>query len=270
MRAKTLTAPSRTEPRAPRSARPRSRPRPREDHPFRMRDLCEQTGLPRQVIHFYISQGLVPEGKKTGRNMAYYGQVHLERIRLIRKLQEERFLPLRAIRAILDAYGDLASFSPPQRALLYEVKDQLGSSLGRPAGPTETVEALPLLARLGIDGLDLEELHEAGLLERAGDGHGGATKQPMVRASDVWLLELWAELRRVGFSRELGFSARDFAMYEEAISTLFRKEMAILLPRLSGVPAKDVARMIEQALPLISTLLHRTHEAKLRDFLTAL
>ena len=45
---------------------------------YRMKDLCELTGLPRQVIHFYIQQGLVPEGHKTGPNMAYYGEEHLE------------------------------------------------------------------------------------------------------------------------------------------------------------------------------------------------
>ena len=33
---------------------------------YRMRDLCSITGLSRQAIHFYIQQGLVPEGTKTG------------------------------------------------------------------------------------------------------------------------------------------------------------------------------------------------------------
>ena len=35
---------------------------------YRMKDLCEATGLPRQAIHFYIQQGLLPAGRKTGRN----------------------------------------------------------------------------------------------------------------------------------------------------------------------------------------------------------
>ena len=62
----------------------------RGEFPFKMKDLCERTGLERQVIHFYIQQGLLPEGKKTGRNMAYYGEQHVERVKLIRKLQHER------------------------------------------------------------------------------------------------------------------------------------------------------------------------------------
>ena len=39
---------------------------------YRMKDLCEASGLPRQAIHFYIQQGLLPPGQKTGRNMAWY------------------------------------------------------------------------------------------------------------------------------------------------------------------------------------------------------
>src|SRR5688500_20290219 len=91
--------------------------------PFRMRDLCEMTGLSRQAIHFYIQQGLVPEGRKTGRNMAWYGPEHVERLQLVRRLQEERFLPLKAIRALLD--GETAPLDPAKRALLPDVGARL-------------------------------------------------------------------------------------------------------------------------------------------------
>ena len=38
-----------------------------------MKDLCAQTGLSRQAIHFYIQQGVVPEGKKTGQISLHFG-----------------------------------------------------------------------------------------------------------------------------------------------------------------------------------------------------
>ena len=98
--------------------------------------LSELTGLPRQVIHFYIQQGLLPEGTKTGRNMAYYSEHHLQTLKTIRALQEERFLPLKAIRAVLTD-GE-AAFTPPQRQLLSEVKQRLQTTLGAPAGPRAT------------------------------------------------------------------------------------------------------------------------------------
>ena len=73
-----------------------------------MRDLCARTGLSRQAIHFYVAQGLVEAPKKTGRTMGYYTEAHVERILLVRRLQEEHFLPLKAIRAmiLLDMIGD--------------------------------------------------------------------------------------------------------------------------------------------------------------------
>src|SRR4051812_29405876 len=99
----------------------------RDAYPFKMKDLCARTGLPRQAVHFYIQQGLVPEGHKTGRNMAYYGPEHVERLLLVRRLQHERFLPLKAIRALLDERDD--AFSPAQRRLLEDVKQHLRPDL---------------------------------------------------------------------------------------------------------------------------------------------
>ena len=32
-------------------------------YPLRMKDLCAETGLPRQAIHFYIQQGLLEPGQ---------------------------------------------------------------------------------------------------------------------------------------------------------------------------------------------------------------
>jgi DNA-binding transcriptional MerR regulator len=53
---------------------------------YRMKDLCDLTGLPRQAIHFYIQQGLLPPGRKIGRNMAWYTDAHVERLKLVRQL----------------------------------------------------------------------------------------------------------------------------------------------------------------------------------------
>jgi DNA-binding transcriptional MerR regulator len=94
---------------------------------YRMKDLCDATGLPRQAIHFYIQQGLLPSGRKTGRNMAWYTEEHLERLHLIKKLQHERFLPLKAIKALFD--GEDGVFSPRQHAFLAGVKERLAESL---------------------------------------------------------------------------------------------------------------------------------------------
>src|ERR1700709_838437 len=72
---------------------------------LRMGELAEASGVPAPTIKHYLREGLLPEGVKTSRNMAYYPPEFVDRIRLIKRLQEERFMPLKAIKGVLDDEG---------------------------------------------------------------------------------------------------------------------------------------------------------------------
>ena len=232
--------------------------------PYRMKDLCELTGLPRQVIHFYIQQGLLPEGHKTGHNMAYYSEQHLQTLKTIRTLQEERFLPLKAIRAILTDTRE--AFTPAQQQLLTEVKQRLQTTLGTLAGPRPTTPVGPLLKRAGVTKKDLDEIVALGLLAVGQTASG----QQVIAEDDAWTIELWGQLRTVGFTAALGFGPQDLCLYEDAITALFMREMAMLTERLQHLPAAAVATMVERSLPLINSYLMRCHDAKVRNFISAL
>ncbi len=234
--------------------------RERERFPYKMKDLCELTGLPRQVIHFYIHEGLVPEGHKTGRNMAFYSEAHVERIQLIRKLQHERFLPLKAIKAMLDEQEEI--FSPTQRRLLGEVRARLEGSVRPRTTRPKLLLAAPLLAQAGATAGDLEEMASIGLLATQVDERG----RTLVAEEDAWILTTWGELRALGFSRDLGFSPADLAIFEEGISAIFKREAALFASRLSLVGPERLAKMVESALPIINQFLIRYHEAKIRNF----
>jgi DNA-binding transcriptional MerR regulator len=231
----------------------------RERWPYRMKDLCEQTGLDRQTVHFYIAKGLVPEGHKTKANMAYYGEEHLERLRLVLELKNERFLPLDAIRAVLD--GEDEEFTPEQRALLVEVKERVADVLHTGRGSGSTVALAPLLRKHDISRAELRELEALGLL-----GTVKIRGAQHIPEDDVWVIELWAGLREAGFTHELGFDVRDLAPYIEAIDRLFESEVRKLTPRLSKLPADQVVEMFRRGLPLINSFLARYHQAKTRDF----
>jgi DNA-binding transcriptional MerR regulator len=251
-----------------RAAAPSKAPRPggvdRGLFPYRMKDLCDQTGLSRQVIHFYIEQGLVPEGQKSGRNMAWYAESHIERIRLIRQLQHERFLPLRAIRAVLEEEND--ELSAEQRRLLVDVKHRLGrlgSTAGDEASPL--VPLPPILARTKVSREDAEGLAQIGVISiatRRGRTH--------VAKDDVWMIELWAEMRAAGFSRALGFVPADVGMFAEEVEGTFAKETALLKKRLSHLSPEAVARMVEAAVPLINQFVARYHESLVRKFFASI
>src|SRR3712207_5420184 len=85
---------------------------------LRMKELAEASGVPAPTIKHYLREGLLPEPVKTSRNMAYYPPEFVERILLIKQLQEERFMPLRAIKQVLDENPDRA------RAMV-EVEDRI-------------------------------------------------------------------------------------------------------------------------------------------------
>lgn len=229
---------------------------------YRMRDLCELTGLSRQAIHFYIQQGLVPEGRKTGRNMAWYGPEHVERLQLVRRLQEERYLPLKAIRALLA--GETADLGPARRALLAEVGSRLDATLGATARP-QMLDAADACARTGATEDDLRRLADAGLIavREVGD-------RLTVSSESVWLLDVWGQLRDLGFSPERGFDVADLQIYEDAVARLFQREAEVLVPRLEGLRADEAARMLERALPLVHALLIHFHTAAVRNFFAAL
>src|SRR5436190_14497445 len=85
---------------------------------MKISELAEASGVSAGTIKHYLREGLLPEPVKTSRNMAYYPAEFVERIRLIKQLQEERFMPLRVIKSMLD--------EEPERArALVELEDRI-------------------------------------------------------------------------------------------------------------------------------------------------
>jgi len=226
---------------------------------YRMKDLCEASGLLRQAIHFYIQQGLLPPGRKTGRNMAWYTEEHIERLRLIKKLQHEQFLPLKAIKALFD--GEDGVFSPRQHAFLAGVKDQMAESLKTSDDRSPTLTPQEIADKTGIDAADVESAFKLGLV-------GGARTDGALRiaAADVWIFEVFGQVRSLGFTPDLGFRVEDMALYQDAITELLNEEVRLVFSRLSDLPPEKVAIMIEAVVPILDHYIMRLHSTKIREF----
>lgn len=106
---------------------------------YRIGELAELAEVTRRTVHYYINKGLLPPAKGAGVN-SYYTTDHLNRIRLIRELQES-YLPLEEIRKIivpLDPEGVLNNLerdkrkSPPaeKRPLAREPAPEIDSQPG--------------------------------------------------------------------------------------------------------------------------------------------
>lgn len=226
---------------------------------YRMRDLCEASGLPRQAIHFYIQQGLLPPGRKTGRNMAWYTEEHIERLRLIKKLQHEQFLPLKAIKALFD--GEDGVFSPRQHAFLAGVKERLAESLKTSDDRSPTLTPEEIAEKTGVDATEIERAFDLGLV--GGSRSNGALR---IAAADQWIFEVFGQVRALGFTPDLGFRVEDMALYQDAITQLLNEEVRLVFSRLSGLPHEKVAIMIEAVLPILDHYIMRLHSTKIREF----
>jgi DNA-binding transcriptional MerR regulator len=199
---------------------------------LRISELAERSGVPVATIRHYLREGLLPEPVRTSRNMAYYSPEFVDRIRLIKQLQEERFMPLRLIRDLL-AREDA---EPERLRAMIELEDRI---LERAlAGERERVPAAEVRERYDVPSEVLERL--AGL-EVIGSGKRGYSP------SDVRIIEAISRFRAGGYDESLGFTVYDTLRYREALVPLVAEEARVLRQRLAGDVDPDRALEIVEA-----------------------
>ena len=73
---------------------------------MRIAELAAESGVSAASIKWYVSEGLLPAGERTGYNQTEYGDDHLARLRLIRSLVEVGGLSVAAAKQVLLAADD--------------------------------------------------------------------------------------------------------------------------------------------------------------------
>jgi hypothetical protein len=180
---------------------------------LKMGELAARSGVSAGTIKHYLREGLLGDGEgivRTSRNMAYYPPSFVERIRLIKRLQEERHLPLRVIREQI-----------LERAL----------ALGEGA----RVAAAEVRRRYEVPQVVLTRLAELGVLSPTRAGHD---------ADDLKIIEAIARFRAGGYDEALGFTVYDTLRYRETLAPLVEEEVRTLLDRLAGEVSVDRAAEI--------------------------
>jgi DNA-binding transcriptional MerR regulator len=169
---------------------------------LKMSELAGASGVSPGTIKHYLREGLLPEPVRTSRNMAYYPPEFVDRIRTIKRLQEERFMPLRLIREVLE-------------------------QADRPRVPRRE-----LLERYELPANVLDRLAEIGVLTPTRDGYD---------ADDVAIVEAIVRFRAGGYDETLGFTVYDTLRYRDALAPLVEEEARVLLDRLAGKVDPDKA-----------------------------
>jgi DNA-binding transcriptional MerR regulator len=219
---------------------------------LRMRELAQASGVSAGTIKHYLREGLLPEPVKTSRNMAYYPPEFVERIRLIKQLQEERFMPLKLIREVLD--------EDPERArALVELEDRI---LERAlAGEQKRVSRAEVKRRYEIPDEALDRLEELEVLTPNTRGYS---------PSDVAIVEAISRFRAGGYDERIGFTVYDTLRYKRALEELVKEEVQVLMGRLAGeLEADRAADMIQAGSAPLHDLIAALHSkllvAELKD-----
>jgi DNA-binding transcriptional MerR regulator len=199
------------------------------DGMLRMSELAERSGVSAATIKHYLREGLLGSGDevvRTSRNMAYYPPGFVERVRLIKRLQEDRFMPLRVIRELIGS-------NPERAARLIELEDRI---IERTIAARETgrVSKTKLRDTYDLPQNVLDRLEELGVLTPGGRGYD---------ADDVAIVEAISRFRAGGYEEAIGFTVYDTLRYREALTPLVEEEVRVLLDRLAG--EVEVERAVE-------------------------
>jgi DNA-binding transcriptional MerR regulator len=227
-----------------------------------MKDLVAHTGLSRDTIHYYLGQGLLPPPVAKSRNMAWYGPEHLDRLAAIKRLQEQRFLPLKAIRAILNDSDDQA-FSDGQKKLLKGLKSEYSRRFSGYVAPRLRARELPVVERVGRD--VVEQLGRRGVIEVVREGG-----ELMISREDADVLEGLAEISAAMQRPEGSWQPEDMEMLNRVAKTLFEAEVAIFADRFNDVGPNDLWDVANAIVPVINRLFGILHEKHIRHFVLGL
>jgi DNA-binding transcriptional MerR regulator len=196
---------------------------------LKMSELAERSGVSAGTIKHYLREGLLDDGGevvRTSRNMAWYPAAFVERIRLIKRLQEERFMPLRVIKDVMDD-------DPSRAAALLELEDRIRERAVA-ADENGRVNADETERRYEVPRNVLDRLGDLGVLTPATGGYD---------ADDLRIIAAIARFRAGGYDERLGFTVFDTLRYREALAPLVQEEVRTLLDRLAG--EVDVDRAVE-------------------------
>jgi DNA-binding transcriptional MerR regulator len=227
--------------------------------PLKMRDLERLTGVGRETIRFYIREGLLPEPERPGRTVAWYDASFVERIALIKELQQKRFLPLHVIKAIV---ADAGAPSRHEVQALLELDGRLFPAVeGAPAAAPERVSRVA--RRTGLPAAEIRKMAELELIEL------------VTRDGDQWLdgdavriVELWARLRKSGYVDALGFRVENLSLYVDFVRWLAREELRLFTRGIAGRVGGDRARrMAEDGITHVNQLLALLRKATLLRYI---
>ena len=168
--------------------------------PLKISELEKITGVPQSTIRYYVKEGLLPKPEKINKSMAYYDESCIDRIALVRNLQENKYYPLSVIKNILKGIDKGANLNG-----LLTLEDAI---FGPKPGGSHTFYTREEFLKAGeIDSELLDTMEGMGILIPYNKGDKRPYNEEdlsFARHISQGCLELGVDIRDMGFYVEMG------------------------------------------------------------------
>jgi len=198
---------------------------------MKMRELEAKTGVGREAIRFYIREGMVPQPEKPKRNVADYSEVHVSRVKLIKELQEKRFLPLKLVKAVLESEDtDALVATGGVPGVEYFLPALLDST------PAENRSLADISAASGFSKEQIRGFAKINAITIAAD--------QTLDFRDSAIVEAWGRASAAGFDLERGYNTEFLANYVSAMEQLAIFEVDRFMKRIGKAISGEEAAAI--------------------------
>ena len=211
-----------------------------------MKELEARTGVNREAIRFYIREGLLPEPDKPRRNVAHYSNVHVERTKLIKKLQDTHYLPLKMVKSVLDspeaerlASGEVPGMAHFLPAFLRDTEP----------GPDRPVSEIA--AESGLSRDDILALADLGAIT--------ISETDSIDFRDAAIIRAWGKAQEVGFDAERGYDDEFFARYVDATKQVAEFEVDRFFRHFDTQDGESAAQLGASGIEIANTILSLLH-----------
>jgi DNA-binding transcriptional MerR regulator len=225
--------------------------------PVKISELERITGVPQSTIRYYVKEGLLPQPTKVNKSMAYYDESCVERIALVRELQEKRYYPLSVIKNIISRMDN--GISLPS---LLSLEDAIFRP--RTEGEQRLMSRQEFLAATGIEKTLLDMAEKLKILVPYNQGGAKPYNQ-----EDV----LFAKSLMRG-SKELGIDIRDMTFYIEHGEKIVEEELKLRKKIVAGKTKNENIRITvtlsEQADELRGYILRRLFQSRVKEMMDKL
>ena len=177
---------------------------------LKMAELAEASGVSAGTIKHYLREGLLPPSRSRRREHGVVPPEFVERIQLIKELQERRFMPLKAIKGMLGDLERTRALSSSRTACLERALD----------GEAKRISAAELRRRYDVPQEVLDRLAELEVITPNSRGYS---------PSDVRIVEAISRFRAGGYDERIGFTVYDTLRYKRAMEELVKEEVEVML-----------------------------------------